>query len=202
MRRTLYGGSGGGRLLSASAIAFIACIVAFATATTIVEPTSTTSTTTTVPPSQQDDLETFDEPPGLQPTIAAGSSAPAPFPFACPEKCTCKALQPSDSTGGGLKVKCGSAHRVTSLKDIDFGAMRPEIQHLDLSRNQINAVEAADFHNFTALRKLDLSGNVLVSIERDAFGAMASLERLKLANNAIVHVFQGAFDGMAQLKMM
>lgn len=209
--RTLNGGYG--RLFTGGTISMIA-FIAFVSSTIVEISTSTTTITPHL--SIPDEMETFDDPqmPQQQPTASIGSSASASvptsiFPFVCPEKCSCKTMQSStsaaaaaDASGVGLKVKCGAAHRIASLKDIDFGAMRSEIQHLDLSRNQIGAVDAGDFVNFTALRKLDLSGNVLVSIERDAFGELASLERLKLANNAIVHVFQGAFDGMAQLKLM
>lgn len=126
-------------------------------------------------------------------------------PF-CPAVCTCKPAIGPDS--GGLKLRCGggsgTAHKTLStLKDIDFGSLqRAEVQQLDVSRNQIADLEAADFANLTALRKLDLSGNVLTSIEAHVFGELVGLEKLRLAGNAIVHVSQGAFDGMAQLKQM
>lgn len=129
-----------------------------------------------------------------------GPSSPTAAATACPDKCTCKVA----ALDGGLKVKCGGTPllRLASLKEIDFGAMRADVQQLDLSRNLLLTLDAADFGNFTSLRKLDLSGNALSSIEGRVFRQLGVLEKLKLAGNGIVHVFQGAFDGMVQLKQM
>lgn len=128
-----------------------------------------------------------------QPTVASN--------VACPPKCTCSRLS------NGWKMKCGGTqlNKIASLREIDFGLIagqRTELQQLDLSKNLLVAVEAADFANFTGLKKLDLSGNALQSIEARVFRELSALERLKLAGNGIVHVFQGAFEGMAQLKQM
>lgn len=151
-----------------------------------------------------DAAETSAEATQLLATPTAGSttttttSTAVPF---CPAVCTCK---PAAGDSSGVKLRCGGGNiTLSTIKDIDFGKLqRAEVQQLDVSRNQIADLDAADFANLTALRKLDLSGNALTSIEAHVFSELVGLEKLRLTGNAIVHVSQGAFDGMAQLKQM
>nr|XP_018915608.1 PREDICTED: leucine-rich repeats and immunoglobulin-like domains protein sma-10 [Bemisia tabaci]XP_018915609.1 PREDICTED: leucine-rich repeats and immunoglobulin-like domains protein sma-10 [Bemisia tabaci] len=76
----------------------------------------------------------------------------------------------------------------------------PELTHLNLSRNQMDAVTAATFAGMPRLRVLDLSANRLVSFRFEPPRALDGLEDLFLASNRIAGI-AGSFLSLKNLEL-
>ncbi|KPJ16190.1 putative G-protein coupled receptor 125 [Papilio machaon] len=149
----------------------------------------------------------------------------------CPSLCTCKGNKSLDGSTSELqpeeplKLKCGgSPAQITELKEIDLSKLwnlvvslnlsgnaistlsrelhLPNLQKLDLSRNQINLVESDAFYNMTSLQRLDLSYNQISNIYKEMFKGLVNLERLILTQNLISTLSSGTFDYLVGLKQL
>lgn len=146
----------------------------------------------------------------------------------CPSLCVCKSNKAGEGASaeplpGELKLKCGgSPAPITELKEIDLSKLwtivvslnlsgnaistlsrelyLPNLQKLDLSRNQISLIESDAFYNMTALQKLDLSQNHISNVYKEMFKSLINLERLILAQNQISVMASGTFDYLVALK--
>ncbi|CAG4974634.1 unnamed protein product [Parnassius apollo] len=149
----------------------------------------------------------------------------------CPSLCICKGnksidgavveLQPDEP----LKLKCGGTPaQITELKEIDLSKLwtvvvslnlsgnavstlsrelhLPNLQKLDLSRNQITLIESDAFYNMTSLQRLDLSYNQISNIYKEMFKGLVNLERLILSQNLISTLAAGTFDYLVGLKQL
>ncbi|KAL0830324.1 hypothetical protein ABMA28_002520 [Loxostege sticticalis] len=149
----------------------------------------------------------------------------------CPSLCTCKSNKSGDGSstepvaGELLRLKCGGTpSQLTELKEIDLSKVwnsvvslnlsgngistlsrelhLPNLQKLDLSRNQITLIESDAFYNMTSIQKLDLSYNQISNIYKEMFKGLVNLERLVLAQNHISVIAVGTFDYLVGLKQL
>ncbi|CAH0399672.1 unnamed protein product [Chilo suppressalis] len=149
----------------------------------------------------------------------------------CPSLCTCKSNKAGDGAsteplpGEFLRLKCGgSPAQITELKEIDLSKVYnnvvslnlsgnaistlsrelhlPNLQKLDLSKNQISLVESDAFYNMTSLQRLDLSNNQISNVYKEMFKGLVNLERLMLAQNHISMLAVGTFDYLIGLKQL
>ncbi|XP_032516341.2 adhesion G protein-coupled receptor A3 [Danaus plexippus] len=149
----------------------------------------------------------------------------------CPSLCSCKSNKSADGPpseplpGDFLRLKCGgSPAQITELKEIDLSKLwtlvvslnlsgnaistlsrelhLPNLQKLDLSRNQITLIESDAFYNMTSLQRLDLSYNQISHIYKEMFKGMVNLERLMLTHNHISVLAAGTFDYLVGLKQL
>ncbi|XP_023943045.2 adhesion G protein-coupled receptor A3 [Bicyclus anynana] len=148
----------------------------------------------------------------------------------CPSLCSCKGNRSGDGVTDTqpkelLKLACGgSPVQITELKEIDLSKLwmdvvslnlsgnaistlsrelhLPNLQKLDLSRNQISLIESDAFYNMTSLQRLDLSYNQINNIYKDMFKSLINLERLILSQNHITVLTVGTFDFLVGLKQL
>ncbi|XP_035450332.2 adhesion G protein-coupled receptor A3 [Spodoptera frugiperda] len=149
----------------------------------------------------------------------------------CPSLCTCKGNKAADGALAEpqpdelLKLKCGgSPAQITELKEIDLSKLwttvvslnlsgnaistlsrelyLPNLQKLDLSRNQISLIESDAFYNMTAIQRLDLSYNQISNVYKEMFKGLTNLERLILSQNHISAMAAGTFDYLIGLKQL
>jgi len=73
------------------------------------------------------------------------------------------------------------------------------LRTLDLSGNQLVAINSSTFSGFDQLVRLDLSTNRLEHIERGAFAPLSELSRLDLSWNRLTRLRTGVFDGLSSL---
>ncbi|CAH1636631.1 unnamed protein product [Spodoptera littoralis] len=149
----------------------------------------------------------------------------------CPSLCTCKGNKAAEGALAEpqpdelLKLKCGgSPAQITELKEIDLSKLwtivvslnlsgnaistlsrelyLPNLQKLDLSRNQISLIESDAFYNMTAIQRLDLSYNQISNVYKEMFKGLTNLERLILSQNHISAMAAGTFDYLIGLKQL
>ncbi|CAH0587140.1 unnamed protein product [Chrysodeixis includens] len=149
----------------------------------------------------------------------------------CPSLCSCKGNKAADGAlaeplpGELLRLKCGgSPTQITELKEIDLSKLwtivvslnlsgnaistlsrelyLPNLQKLDLSRNQITLIESDAFYNMTSLQRLDLSYNQISNVYKEMFKGLTNLERLILSQNHISAMATGTFDHLIGLKQL
>ncbi|XP_068633969.1 adhesion G protein-coupled receptor A3 [Battus philenor] len=149
----------------------------------------------------------------------------------CPSLCTCKGNKSVDGASTDpqpeepLKLKCGGTPaQITELKEVDLSKLLtlvvslnlsgnaistlsrdlhlPNLQKLDLSRNQISLIESDAFYNMTSLQRLDLSYNQISNIYKEMFKGLVNLERLILTQNLISTLSAGTFDYLVGLKQL
>ncbi|PSN49301.1 hypothetical protein C0J52_09408 [Blattella germanica] len=75
----------------------------------------------------------------------------------------------------------------------------PELERLDLSRNNIANIAPGTFLGLSHLRELDLSVNALRTVEDDAFEGLSALETLSLKDNNILLVPASALGRLPSL---
>ncbi|XP_026752983.2 adhesion G protein-coupled receptor A3 [Galleria mellonella] len=132
---------------------------------------------------------------------------------------------PEPLPGELLRLKCGGTPtQITELKEIDLSKLwtnvvnlnlsgnaistlsrelhLPNLQKLDLSKNQISLIESDAFYNMTALQRLDLSNNQISKIYKEMFKGLINLERLILAQNHISVLAVGTFEYLIELKQL
>ncbi|XP_076677728.1 remoulade isoform X4 [Andrena cerasifolii] len=114
----------------------------------------------------------------------------------CPQYCTCKLGAQAE----WLRVKCGNELR--NIKSIDIDTVSVELVQLDLSRNNIYAIEVGIFKNLTNLKRLDLSQNNITSIGEGCFSGLGNLERLDLSKNQISTIGAYTFRKLPNLKRL
>ncbi|CAG9787943.1 unnamed protein product [Diatraea saccharalis] len=148
----------------------------------------------------------------------------------CPSLCTCKNKSGDGASteplpGELLRLKCGgSPAQITELKEIDLSKIYnnvislnfsgnaistlsrelhlPNLQKLDLSKNQISLIESDAFYNMTSLQRLDLSYNQISNVYKEMFKGLVNLERLVLAQNHISMLAVGTFEYLVGLKQL
>ncbi|XP_072932477.1 adhesion G protein-coupled receptor A3 [Epargyreus clarus] len=147
----------------------------------------------------------------------------------CPSLCVCRSNKSGDVVeplpDELLRLKCGgSPAQITELKEIDLSKLwtvvvslnlsgnaistlsrelhLPNLQKLDLSRNQINLIESDAFYNMTSLQRLDLSHNQISNVYKEMFKGLVNLERLVLSQNHISVLATGTFDYLVGLKQL
>ncbi|CAH2267877.1 jg13008 [Pararge aegeria aegeria] len=148
----------------------------------------------------------------------------------CPSLCSCKGNRSGDGVVDSqpkelLKLTCGGTPvQITELKEIDLSNLwtdvislnlsgnvistlsrelhLPNLQKLDLSKNQISLIESDAFYNMTSLQRLDLSYNQISNIYKDMFKSLVNLERFILSQNHISVLSMGTFDYLVGLKQL
>ncbi|KAI5706211.1 hypothetical protein M8J76_007260 [Diaphorina citri] len=139
----------------------------------------------------------------------------------CPMKCVCSKVKPKTqfSFGDLYKLKCGTPDaRIQDLDELFFHTYPnisevstvdlseneiskiptnafqfPNLQKLDLNKNQISVIEPGAFSNLTNLKSLILSNNKISFLSKELFEGLNSLEILKLGQNALVQLKEGTF---------
>ncbi|XP_034179885.2 remoulade isoform X2 [Osmia lignaria lignaria] len=114
----------------------------------------------------------------------------------CPKYCTCKVGAQAE----WLRVKC--SNDLQDIKDINIDSVSVELVQLDLSKNNIYAIEINIFKNLTNLRRLNLSQNDITSIGEGCFNGLGNLERLDLSKNQISKVDAYTFRKLPNLKRL
>ncbi|XP_063621830.1 adhesion G protein-coupled receptor A3 [Cydia splendana] len=148
----------------------------------------------------------------------------------CPSLCSCRGAARADgeappTPGEPLRLRCGGPPALISeLKEVDFTDVTgsvvslnmsgnaintlsrdlhlPNLQKLDLSRNQISLIESDAFYNITAVTRLDLSHNQISSVTREMFKGLVNLERLYLNHNLLTTLAPGTFHHLIALKQL
>jgi len=81
-----------------------------------------------------------------------------------------------------------AGNRLSVLTPDQFRGVLPQLNHLDLSRNNIEAVPDDALSGLESLRDLDLSHNHLSRLTRRSFAGVESLDQLDLSGNRLVDV--------------
>ncbi|CAG9823959.1 unnamed protein product [Phaedon cochleariae] len=97
-----------------------------------------------------------------------------------------KARDAAVLVGTGRKLQTVDAAR-TGLKQVP-AALTPSIRSLRLADNGIRSVNCGDLDSYPLLQLLDLTGNELDAVEEDALGRLESLAVLYLTDNNICEV--------------
>ncbi|KAL1461578.1 hypothetical protein WDU94_013461 [Cyamophila willieti] len=139
----------------------------------------------------------------------------------CPLKCACSKVKPKTqfSFGDLYKLKCGTVDDpIQSLDELSFHTYPniadvstldlsdneitkiptnafyfPNLQKIDLTKNQISVIEPGAFSNLTNLKTLILSNNKISFLSKELFEGLSSLQSLKLGQNALVQLKEGTF---------
>ncbi|XP_049770853.1 chondroadherin-like protein [Schistocerca cancellata] len=77
-----------------------------------------------------------------------------------------------------------------------------ELQELLLDGNALSEVPSSSLNGPRALSVLSLSGNRIEAVPTGAFSGQSSLERLELANNSITTLEGSAFTGLSRLRYL
>ncbi|XP_063362819.1 adhesion G protein-coupled receptor A3 [Cydia amplana] len=148
----------------------------------------------------------------------------------CPSLCSCRGAARADgeappTPGEPLRLRCGGPPALISeLKEIDFTDVTgsvvslnmsgnaistlsrdlhlPNLQKLDLSRNQISLIESDAFYNITGVTRLDLSHNQIGAVSREMFKGLVNLERLYLDHNLLTTLAPHTFHHLVALKQL
>ncbi|XP_063534791.1 adhesion G protein-coupled receptor A3 [Cydia strobilella] len=148
----------------------------------------------------------------------------------CPSLCSCRGAARADgeappTPGEPLRLRCGGPPALISeLKEVDFTDVTgsvvslnmsgnaistlsrdlhlPNLQKLDLSRNQISLIESDAFYNMTGVTRLDLSHNQISSVSREMFKGLVNLERLYLNHNLLTTLKSDTFHHLIAFKQL
>ncbi|XP_061713898.1 adhesion G protein-coupled receptor A3 [Cydia pomonella] len=148
----------------------------------------------------------------------------------CPSLCSCRGALRADgeappTPGEPLRLRCGGPPALISeLKEVDFTDITgsvvslnmsgnaistlsrdlhlPNLQKLDLSRNQISLIESDAFYNITGVSRLDLSHNQISAVSSEMFKGLVNLERLYLNHNLLTTLAPGTFHHLLALKQL
>ncbi|XP_050095009.1 protein artichoke [Anopheles aquasalis] len=99
----------------------------------------------------------------------------------------------------GLKVLDLSGNQIIALEESIFDGNR-RLTELYLDRNKITTVPVAAIKQLTTLKLLSLRSNRIDSLEPDAFSFANKLERFDLRNNRIRSLKSKAFANLASMK--
>uniref|UniRef100_A0A0K0DZJ9 LRRCT domain-containing protein n=1 Tax=Strongyloides stercoralis TaxID=6248 RepID=A0A0K0DZJ9_STRER len=96
-----------------------------------------------------------------------------------------------------------SSNRISDLPIFILEGM-VNLKHLDLSKNNINAIDGKTFTNSkNNLITLNLSGNLINNItDYKTFNYLTNLEELDLSNNIIKNIHERTFDGLLKMKQL
>nr|XP_033203538.1 adhesion G protein-coupled receptor A3 isoform X2 [Bombus vancouverensis nearcticus] len=114
----------------------------------------------------------------------------------CPKYCTCKLGAQAE----WLRIKC--SNELQNIRDINLDSVSVELVQLDLSKNDIYAIEANIFKNLTNLKRLNLSQNDITFIGENSFDGLGNLERLDLSKNQISTIDAHTFSKLPNLKRL
>lgn len=93
-----------------------------------------------------------------------------------------------------------------SLRDLNNGLFKGlgNLKKLNLSQNEINSesIEKTAFFDLLNLNHLDLSNNQLSKIEPDMFSGMPNLAELNLSHNSLCHIEKNGFASLKLLKSL
>ncbi|XP_014241185.1 adhesion G protein-coupled receptor A3 [Cimex lectularius] len=147
----------------------------------------------------------------------------------CPVRCDCsKIIASKQQPAERYKWKCGvNGHLLNTLEDLHFDTLNnlsdvfnldlsgnsithlpkrafpfPELQKLDLNKNNIEIIDSGAFTDLTSLRRLDLSNNRIRYLTASMFVGLQNLERLKVSQNMIRQVKDGTFEELISLKIL
>ncbi|XP_024943552.1 adhesion G protein-coupled receptor A3 isoform X2 [Cephus cinctus] len=115
----------------------------------------------------------------------------------CPQQCSCKRI---GAQAEWLKVKCED--HIQEIREFDFNDISVALIQLDLSKNDIYAIESDVLQNLTNLRRLDLSSNKITTLDEGSFRGLESLERLDLSDNQISTIDTHTFKKLQNLKRL
>uniref|UniRef100_A0A8D8V4M1 Adhesion G protein-coupled receptor A3 n=1 Tax=Cacopsylla melanoneura TaxID=428564 RepID=A0A8D8V4M1_9HEMI len=145
----------------------------------------------------------------------------------CPLKCACSKVKPKTqfSFGDLYKLKCGTVDDpIQSLDELSFHTYPniadvstldlshneitkiptnafyfPNLQKLDLDKNELSVIEPGAFSNLTNLKTLILSNNKISFLSKELFEGLGSLQSLKLGQNALVQLKEGTFVPLSSI---
>uniref|UniRef100_A0A8C6WHD2 Uncharacterized protein n=1 Tax=Neogobius melanostomus TaxID=47308 RepID=A0A8C6WHD2_9GOBI len=92
------------------------------------------------------------------------------------------------------KAVCTKRHLTEVPTDIP-----PSVKSIDLSKNNFNKIQVANFTHFPNLTSLDLTLNSISLIGKRSFSKLVSLQQLTLSRNNLVHLQDDVFDGLSKL---
>uniref|UniRef100_A0A8C6UA40 TIR domain-containing protein n=1 Tax=Neogobius melanostomus TaxID=47308 RepID=A0A8C6UA40_9GOBI len=107
------------------------------------------------------------------------------------------------STGRGVTLcgRCTSeagAAVANSLIEVPTD-IPPSVKSIDLSKNNFNKIQVANFTHFPNLTSLNLTLNSISLIGKRSFSKLVSLQQLTLTNNNLVVLQDDVFDGLSKL---
>ncbi|MEQ2161878.1 hypothetical protein GOODEAATRI_014136 [Goodea atripinnis] len=123
--------------------------------------------------------------------------------FLCNNRISPLELGWSTNLANTLQVLELSHNRISSIPARFF--QLPNLQHLDLSRNQIRRVEGLTFQDLPTLRSLKLQSNRLSHLMDGAFFGLSNMEVLDLQNNEIswtIEDMNGPFSALEKMKTL
>ncbi|XP_043964410.1 leucine-rich repeats and immunoglobulin-like domains protein 3 [Gambusia affinis] len=106
----------------------------------------------------------------------------------------------STNLASTLQVLELSHNRISNIPARFF--QLPNLQHLDLSRNQIRRVEGLTFQDLPTLRSLKLQRNRLTGLMDGAFFGLSNMEVLQLGFNNLTEVSKGWLYGLGALQQL
>lgn len=128
--------------------------------------------------------------------------------FECPADCSCQGqtsifcISRRSSTVPRVPTNTQNLYifqnGIATLAQDDFSGLE-ELELLDLSQNELEAVPDGVFEMLSKLKNLDLSSNHITHISKDSFSGLVQLERLYLHANDIQSIHLEAFDGLEML---
>uniref|UniRef100_A0A3Q2E4J5 Leucine-rich repeats and immunoglobulin-like domains 3 n=1 Tax=Cyprinodon variegatus TaxID=28743 RepID=A0A3Q2E4J5_CYPVA len=120
--------------------------------------------------------------------------------FLCNNRISSLELGWAANLAGTLQVLELSHNRISSIPARLF--QLPNLQHLDLSRNQIRRVEGLTFQDLPTLRSLKLQRNRLSGLMDGAFFGLSNMEVLQLGFNNLTEVSKGWLYGLEALQQL
>ncbi|CAE7557559.1 Igfals [Symbiodinium natans] len=100
-----------------------------------------------------------------------------------------------------LEVLDISENELTALEDGTFAQLH-RLRVLDLGQNKLRSVSSGAFVGLTSLRKLDLKQNELATLPENLFCGLASLQELDLGENWLAALPEALFHGLASLQRL
>ncbi|XP_077576948.1 trophoblast glycoprotein [Stigmatopora nigra] len=111
----------------------------------------------------------------------------------CPDKCECSLQtvkcqnKDLDAIPPFIPAHCGvlliTGNNISSVNEESFPSQLEFLTHLDLSDNEIEAVEGMVFHSLPNLVQLDLSNNKIQTFSKEAFPDENKLQVLNLSHS-------------------
>ena len=83
-----------------------------------------------------------------------------------------------------------------------FEPMSSTMSSLRLNNNRLKTIEAKVFHTLVNLKELDLSANELAAIDRNTLEGLGRLTHLLLANNDLINVHVEAFKSVPEILVL
>ena len=105
-------------------------------------------------------------------------------------------------SGIGKDLEGDGTGTMTTLSYDWYDSIPPTLEYLDLGSNELSALPADVFDDFTNLKGLWLSVNDLSALPADVFDGLSKLEELELNFNQLESLPADVFAGLASLKRL